>query len=994
MTAEEFLHIVQISHHYAEGTSREKTMAQQLNFSYEIHWYDWDVIATFIGHPDAELALIAEAWRFAPDFVEAQPRWAELAQHPAWAAAVAQAQRELPAPNRNWGQVPAYYVRHLIAQKNIKALCLVLESHSVDKGFVARWGSDLMALGHQSIDLRIMDQYAVDAATMGPILDKFATSKYATVRLAVARHEHAGPDALRLLCTDRDEKIAKAAASHKQFPGDALELVAQHEEARQGDRLDRLETLGWKELGDFLGNPDFPAEGLDILAARDDAAIRFACAMHPNASEALLRATLAEPEDWRKAAAALNPALPVAMMTQLADIDSVDIAFALAGNPALPEALQLTLAVHPSRMVRLHLADHTSSHAVLSLIAAQPGRADVHTTFEQLLAVAIDPKSPASKIGNLQAATNTRRSNGEALASSLGYAIARHPKVPEKLLGKMRHALPELIAANPGVQLRLLEGLPLPDPEPVPEWKMNGPEVGKYPGYYINHLLLSKELSVQRMACDHIGCDKALLLPLWLVPDTVLLKKLAQRTDMPRFFYEMLWLLGGESVRAALKANKAARQLTDFRAAPASAVAAPAVKIDARGAIKGNKKERIALASTSTDEAILLALAADKLSEVRDALTNQSSLPWAVVALLSRDAELDIRRRMPAYLAAFPIEQSAAIESALLAEGGVVAESVADHTRNPALQEQMLGKYERRLAYNDHLAPALAEHYLYHGAIDALQRVAGNLEGLPGFSLKAADFLLQVLDHRRGDPLLSLRVLYAAPDEQQQRHHLERIRTYFEQEGERIIFTYYTVQAIVERYPDDPGMQALLARSLGPQTSRENRHWAARLSKHLDDEVIARVMQEGSAGREALAGNPALPAHAADVLKSDADPEVRAALAGWNTRLASHFVNDPATEVRAALAKMTSDVALQRQLLANKQEDVLAGLAQNPHCDSAMMAGLVAANRNYAVRIRVANHPATSLETLQVLLQDRHGDVRANAARVIEERAGAGQESV
>ncbi|NHZ93174.1 hypothetical protein F2P45_29800 [Massilia sp. CCM 8733] len=993
MTAEEFLNIVQISQGFTQGTSRERSMAQQLNFSYEIHWYDWNVIATFIGQPDADLALIAEAWRFAPAFVEAQPRWAELAQHPDWAAALALPQREMPPPRHGWGGLPAYYIGHLIAEKNIKGLCLVLESHTVDKGFFARWGRDLLAFGHQSIDLRIMEQHTIGAERMRPLLAAFAGSKYATVRLAVARHEHVSPDTLRLLCIDRDDKIAKAAAAHKLFPHDALDLLAQHEEERQGERLDRLETLGWKELGDFLGNPDFPQEGLDILAARDDAAIRFACAMHPNASDALLRATLAEPEDWKQAAAALSPALAPALMEQLAASDSVDIAFALAGNPALPEALQRKLASHPSRMVRLHLADHSSSHAVLSLIAAQPGRADVHTSFEQLLAVAIDPNSPASKIGNLQAATNTKRSNGEALASSLGYAVARHPKVPEKLLGKMRHALPELIAANPGVQLRMLEGLPMPDPEPIPEWKMNGPEVAKYPGYAINSLLRSKELSVQRMACDHIGCDKALLLPLLLVPDTVLLKKLAQRTDMPRFFYEMLWLLGGESVRAALKANKAACRLSDFRqasaAAAAAAEAAPVreIKAGAKGGIKGNKKERIALASASTDEAILLALAADKLSEVRDALTRQSTLPWAVVELLSRDAELDIRRQMPAYLADFPIEQSAAIESALLAEGGAVAERVADHTRNPVLQEQMLGKYDRRLAYNDHLAPALAEYYLYHGPIDALQRVAGNLEGQAAFSCKAADFLLQMLDHGRDDPLASLRVLHATPDEEQQRHHLARVGVYFEQEGDRIGHTYYVVQSIIERFVDDAGMQALVARCLGPQTDEDNRHWAARLSTRLDEDVLDRLLQGAGAGREALAGNPSLPERAADVLKNDPLPEVRAALAAWNTRLASHFVSDGSAQVRAALARVTAEGALQRQLVADKQEDVLAALADNPHCDSAMMDALVAANRNYAVRSRVVGHPATSLDTLKLLLQDRHGEVRARAVAVIEERA-------
>lgn len=983
MTAEEFLNIVQISHRFAEGTSREKTMAQQLNFSYELHWYDWEVIATFIAQPDAELALIAEAWRFAPDFVETQPRWAALSCHPDWAAAAAQEQRALPAANGGWGRLPAYYVRHLIEQKNIKALCLVLESHMVDKGFFARWGSDLLAFANQSIDLRIMEQATIDAASMHALLDTFAASKYASVRLAVARHGHASPQALRLLCTDRDDKVAKAAAAHPAFPDDALELVAQHEQERQGERLDRLDTLGWKELVDFLGNPDFPAEGLDLLAARDDAAIRFACAMHPNASAALLAATLAEPEDWKRAAAALNPALPAATMAQLAAGDSVDVAFALAGNPALPETLQMTLASHPSRMVRLHLADHTSAHAVLAQIAAQPGRDDVHTSFEQLLALAIDPNSPASKIGNLQAATNTKRSNGEALASSLGYAVARHPRVPEKLLGKMRHALPELIAANPGVHLRMLEGLPLPDPEPIPEWKMNGPEVAKYPGYAINGLLRSKDLSLQRMACDHIGCDRSLLLPLLLVPDTVLLKKMAQRSDMPRFFYEMLWLVGGESVRAAVQANKAARRL---RGLPPAAPA-PAPAAGAKGGIKGSKKEKVALAKTSTDEAVLLALAADKVSDVRYALAWQEALPWPVVALLARDPDARIRSEMPRLLAAFPIEQTEAIESALLAEGGAVAESLAYFTKNPALQEKMLGLYDRRLSSNDHVTTAIAEHYLYHGAIEMLERAACSLQGQPAFSVKAADFLLQILDQRHGDRLASLAVLHAAPDDAQQRHHLERVGVYLHEERNRIDTSYCLVQAIIERFVDEPGMQALVARCLGPQADPEMRRWAAGLCKQLDGETIARLLQGGSETRAALAANTALPAQAAQVLKDDTDADVRAALAAWHMGLAGHFVNDPAPSVRAALARVTSDGAVQRQLLGDKKEAVLAGLAENPHSDSVILAGVVAANPNYAVRRPAVDHPATTLETLKLLMQDRHGEVRARAAAVIAQRA-------
>jgi hypothetical protein len=998
MTAEEFLNIVQISQRFSQGTSREKSMAQQLNFSYELHWYDWNVIATFIAHPDAELALIAEAWRFAPDFVEAQPGWAELARRPDWPAAVAQEQRQLPSFHHSWGKLPAYYVRKLIAEKNIKALCLVLESHMVDKGFFARWGSDLLAFGHQSIDLRIMEQSTIEAAQMRPVLEKFATSKYATVRLGVARHEHVGPDTLRLLCTDRDEKIARAAAAHPAFPHDALDLLAQHEEQRQGERLDRLETLGWKELGDFLANPAFPQEGLEILAAREDAAIRFACAMHPNASAALLDATLAEADDWKRAAAALNPALPPATMAVLAASDSVDIAFALAGNPNLPEALQLKLASHPARMVRLHLADHSSAHAVLALIAAQPGRDDVHTSFEQLLAVAIDPNSPASKIGNLQAATNTKRSNGEALASSLGYAVARHPKIPEKLLGKMGHALPELIAANPGVHLRLLEGLPMPDPEPIPEWKMNGPEVAKYPGYAVNGLLRSNELSMQRMACDHIGCDKALLLPLWLVPDTVLLKKLAQRTDMPRFFYEMLWLVGGDAVRATLDANKAARRLRDGSPAPAAAtdaMAAPAavLKIGARGGIKTSKTARIALARSSTDEAVLMALATDKLSDVRRALTWQAALPWPVVAVLARDTEPAIRSEMARYLARFPLEQSGAIESALLAEGGAAAAALAYHTRNPALQEQLVGLHDRQLSSNEHLAPSIGEHYLHHGAIEMLVRVASCLEGRPAFALKVADFLLRMLDHRHGDRLASLRVLHDAPDAAQQRHHLERVDAYLHEERKRIDGSYYVVQSLIERFVDDTGMQALIARCLGAQADPDMRLWALRLSKHLDDDVLARALQGASAGRAALAGNRALPASAAQVLKNDAEPDVRAALAAWHTGLAAHFAGDPAPAVRAVLARVSSAGAVLRQLLADKKEEVLAGLGENPHADSAMLAALVAANRNSLVRSRVVEHPATSLETLKILLQDRHTQVRARAAERLASRAAPPQEA-
>ncbi|MBK8185764.1 MAG: hypothetical protein IPK77_00015 [Cellvibrio sp.] len=265
--------------------------------------------------------------------------------------------------------------------------------------------------------------------------------------------------------------------------------------------------------------------------------------------------------------------------------------------------------------------------------------------------------------------------------------------------------------------MKILEGLPLPDPDSIPDWKFNGPGILKFPGYIANWLLHSSNQTVLRMACAHQGCNKKLLFRLWHSTDTLILKKLAQRPDLPRFFYEILWLHGGDPVKSVLKSNsQAVTRGVSFENISIGPIIKLVEKKSSTGSeqkvvISGSKKDRILLAKTSHEEPILIALATDKISDVRHELLYRKQLPWSVISVLAIDPDIKIRSGVARYFSDFPLEITLPIEEKLFAEGGEIAIEIARKTRSEQIQNIAVKEHPEKLIYNNFLHPTTLEHY-------------------------------------------------------------------------------------------------------------------------------------------------------------------------------------------------------------------------------------------------------------------------------------------
>jgi hypothetical protein len=62
-------------------------------------WFDntfceeWQSVAYYINHPDADLLVIAEIYQYAPLFVETQPSWEEINKNEEWQSMLSRSKR-------------------------------------------------------------------------------------------------------------------------------------------------------------------------------------------------------------------------------------------------------------------------------------------------------------------------------------------------------------------------------------------------------------------------------------------------------------------------------------------------------------------------------------------------------------------------------------------------------------------------------------------------------------------------------------------------------------------------------------------------------------------------------------------------------------------------------------------------------------------------------------------------------------------------------------
>ncbi|MBK8185766.1 MAG: hypothetical protein IPK77_00025 [Cellvibrio sp.] len=164
MTTDDFNKMIVYNHSRKLQSDPNFTLQDQLESIYQSRWYDWNIIAHYVAHPDARAELIAEIWHYAPEFLELQPRWPEFKP---LISDIPPTQRDfISINNHQWNKLPAFYVLHLFLKKDVKSISKILTSKGLDIGFYMRWLQQLEAINSHSITLKLISNNQM------PLLEK------------------------------------------------------------------------------------------------------------------------------------------------------------------------------------------------------------------------------------------------------------------------------------------------------------------------------------------------------------------------------------------------------------------------------------------------------------------------------------------------------------------------------------------------------------------------------------------------------------------------------------------------------------------------------------------------------------------------------------------------------------------------------------------------------------------------------------------------------
>jgi hypothetical protein len=194
--------------------------------------------------------------------------------------------------------------------------------------------------------------------------------------------------------------------------------------------------------------PRAPKEVLALLAEDGVIEVRVQVATNPGVPQEVLRALTSNPLDRVvRAQAARHPALPPALLEELARDRAPGVRSGTAQNPRAPVALLEALAGDKTGMVRAGVASNPGAPLELLTVLAR----DPHPRVRQLAAA--NPALPAELLPAL----------AQAREIAVRAAVAARPACPEALLLSLARdradAVRRVVAENPGTPLEALLSL-------------------------------------------------------------------------------------------------------------------------------------------------------------------------------------------------------------------------------------------------------------------------------------------------------------------------------------------------------------------------------------------------------------------------------------------------------------------------------------------------------------------------------------------------------
>lgn len=486
------------------------------------------------------------------------------------------------------------------------------------------------------------------------VFELLAKDSARTVRLALAKNPVIPGDIVTLLCSDSDSEIKKIALDHPNCPED----VAFEQKRMSLSEPKQAFVVGedlWQnaELAFDCDDPEL----LDQLSKCDSPCIRFIVGINPATPVHILERLAVDHEQWVRAGPAYNPNTSSEILESLLSSKNTDVQVGLASNPSLSLEQQGVLASVCSDSVGLVLANNTSYMDIWRALASKKDVKQIKKSksWRDILALLLHD----SEKGKITGMVTLSDKNRHLFAARIA---ARSSACPEKASPYYAYYLSEDYNKNPNVSLALLEGRTSIKGYAFQDWKVDKwLQECTAPGLVCNYF--ARGLDTDKRRIQSISNPTTLLKYLFKVvvdKDTLARKRLAQRSDINRFVFEMLARDLKSSVREAIASHKRCPKallgmMQQDKEATVSIRSKKRVSqnksVNPNDLVnKGSATERKKLVVGCENSEILDALANDRAASVRLAVVSNRHTELRTLLRLVDDPVVDIRSMVAYYL--------------------------------------------------------------------------------------------------------------------------------------------------------------------------------------------------------------------------------------------------------------------------------------------------------------------------------------------------------
>ena len=587
-------------------------------------------------HPACSFRTVVQFWRFARHLVELNPSLPELQKHQNWE----QSARREPRKHNRWSSEVSLF------EPEIYRLVWVMEN---GESAYQRRMMEVEAIPEAVIREHVGSKNAALRKSIArrktapeDIFEQLARDSAKTVRETLAANPEVPPAIIASLAADKDAAVAEAARNNPACPDDAVHR-ARLADAAKPAAATSIDQMGFHELAGLAGDENTPAETLAELAGHEQGCVRFLVGFNQKSPPAVLEKIAADSEPWVQAGAAFNPNTPIAALQALVDSDDTEVLTGLASNPSLDEATQLKLAEADSDLATYTLANLTQYPSVWAAFAkqAQPAKQRKYKTWRNFLDEALKD--------NFVGLTQGLKSQ----MLSVARVAARSEQCPPRLIGHYAYYLFDDYRQNPATALALLEGKTHVKPKVYKDWKIDmWLSERRAPGHVSNFYIRSDEEKRRMKAISSPTTQLVYVLPLLLTVGTVDRKRIAERSDLNRFAFEMLLRDEKSGVREmAAKNKKCPKGLLKIvkgdKATTVRSAAGKRTKSSSKAGStvnQGSATERARLAKKTSSSKILEELVQDRAASVRLAVAENRETPENVLLMFADDKEAKVRR--------------------------------------------------------------------------------------------------------------------------------------------------------------------------------------------------------------------------------------------------------------------------------------------------------------------------------------------------------------